>query len=1063
MTRDADSTFTLINTKLLSTTTTNGNDEGNYNAGALVLQNSTLTYSAALVNTGSIQLDLTSLLTAPAFTGNGKFIIDVTGIGLEPVTIVKGNFSGFNGTIELINEDNATYKITEEGIVVYRKLLGEGTEANPYLINDLMDLQFFRNSVNAGEEKYNAKGVYVALNADIDLNSSSVVTFGLSRLSNLWTPIGTDSTPFKGIFDGQGHTISNLNVSVETRAGLFGEIAGATIKNVNIHNVSLEAVSYLGSIVGMGYTGRIENCHVSGNVAIEGNYMVGGISGHGYATIVDCSVIANDKTTDFIRATHDGGKNEGDNVGGIVGHSAENVDITNCTVKNVTISGTRKVAGITGITSMSSEVTGCTVENVIVETNATVEYANDNLKTMSIGGIVGQYQASGSNGSVAGSTVSGLEFRNLNNVTVSAGSLIGGMRGTTVVLPPSAEIATDGAMVSNVTGDTNSFFVVAEVNGVRYTSLQDAINMVNAGEVITLLDDIVVINPAYGQNAININRAVSFTIDLNNHTLSADAGNSVVRFNITDSGATSNVTVTIKNGTVISGDNTWCALMAAGISSDVKAIFNLEDLEVYNSKPGDLGIKAWANSVINAKNVNVHSTNGAGGFYALGGEIVLDNCTVVQEGLYTAPYLSMAVAVSNGGKLTVNSGTYSATPTSASEGYNQGSSHGSWVAGVMSSGGTLVINGGTFTNGNFGEDELATAARGLLFVDCYGKLEINGGTFNALKGVVDYQNNLGVAAGNPVVTINGGTYTSVLVDSFDSVKLFSSYVNLNGRLYIQYNADEYTIELEEATNAVAKIGMEGFLTLQDAFAAAGDNDTITLLSDITLDTKSYTIPDGVSVTLDMNGKTIDVVDNRTAGNYELFYIYGELTVTGNGTINLSSTTNREWNAMSTIFHNRGGVLTIENGTYTNNGITAMAYVIDNSANYYGDAVTNILDGTLYSSYIAIRNRMEENSHGASGIAILNVSGGSIDALKRAIWAQASSTSLTSPATGIINITGGEVGFIQTAYSAGSTALTTISGGIVDKFEGKVNELKVNGGTVNDVTILTTSGEVVPYS
>ena len=90
----------------------------------------------------------------------------------------------------------------------------------------------------------------------------------------------------------------------------------------------------------------------------------------------------------------------------------------------------------------------------------------------------------------------------------------------------------------------------------------------------------------------------------------------------------------------------------------------------------------------------------------------------------------------------------------------------------------------------------------------------------------------------------------------------------------------------------------------------------------------------------MNVKKIAVADNAAA-NYELFYIYGGIIVTGNGTIELSSTNNREWKAMSVIFHNRGGVLTIENGTFTNLGGTDMAWVVDNSGNHYGDATTNI--------------------------------------------------------------------------------------------------------------------------
>ena len=190
------------------------------------------------------------------------------------------------------------------------------------------------------------------------------------------------------------------------------------------------------------------------------------------------------------------------------------------------------------------------------------------------------------------------------------------------------------------------------------------------------------------------------------------------------------------------------------------------------------------------------------------------------------------------------------------------------------------------------------------------------------------------------------------------------------------------------------------------------------------------------------------------------------SVTGNGTIELTSTSNdTSWAKSSTIFHNRGGVLTVENGTYKHLGGTCMAFVIDNSANSFGDATTTIKGGALDSTYIAIRNRMEyEGGNGnANGIATLNVAGGTITGASRAIWAQASSASVTSPARGEINVTGGEIGLIDTARSAGATSMTTISGGKVSAFKGEIGELTVENGTLENVTILDASGAAVDYA
>lgn len=230
------------------------------------------------------------------------------------------------------------------------------------------------------------------------------------------------------------------------------------------------------------------------------------------------------------------------------------------------------------------------------------------------------------------------------------------------------------------------------------------------------------------------------------------------------------------------------------------------------------------------------------------------------------------------------------------------------------------------------------------------------------------------------------------------------------------------------TNYVAQIGDTKYATLAEALAAAKNGDTVELLADIEIDTETYTIADGVSITLDMNGKKITVTDKATV-NYELFYIYGGLTVTGEGTIELASTTNRGWNAMSAIFHNRGGVLTIENGTFKNLGGTDMAWVVDNSGNSYGDAKTTVNGGTLASSYIAIRNRMDTYgaNGGGNGVAHLVVNGGELSG-KYAIWGHVSSKG----AKGLIEIADGTFIGTSAAILVGEDntgdVKTAISGG-----------------------------------
>ena len=106
-----------------------------------------------------------------------------------------------------------------------------------------------------------------------------------------------------------------------------------------------------------------------------------------------------------------------------------------------------------------------------------------------------------------------------------------------------------------------------------------------------------------------------------------------------------------------------------------------------------------------------------------------------------------------------------------------------------------------------------------------------------------------------------------------------------------------------AEGEVAQIGETKYATLQAAVDAAKSGDTIELIADTTV-TANIDIPSGITLTLDMNEKTITtdpVNEERT------FDIYGDMTVTGNGKITCTS-----WGVFDV---KDGGSLTIENGSY----------------------------------------------------------------------------------------------------------------------------------------------------
>lgn len=274
---------------------------------------------------------------------------------------------------------------------------------------------------------------------------------------------------------------------------------------------------------------------------------------------------------------------------------------------------------------------------------------------------------------------------------------------------------------------------------------------------------------------------------------------------------------------------------------------------------------------------------------------------------------------------------------------------------------------------------------------------------------------------------------------------------------------------------VAKIGDVSYASLAEAVNAAQDDETIVLLQDFNIESDLsnaakgvYNIAEGKSLTLDLGGYTITATDN-SKGNFILFYNYGELTVK-NGTINLTATINREWNAQSSIILNRGGVLTIESGSYVHNGGTDMAIAVDNSGNSFGDAYLTVAGGTIQSTYIAIRNRMADtslNGNPGNGEARITVTDGVIMGTKRGVWGQ-----ITNPSTnalGSIEITGGTIeggeDAIKLAADDADNIVVSISGTAVinGNISGDANDLasSITGGTfTTDVTAYCAEGFVI---
>lgn len=124
----------------------------------------------------------------------------------------------------------------------------------------------------------------IKLTADIDLGNQA------------WTPIGNgdSSFAFSGTFDGNGNTISGLNVPDTNAPGLFGCIIG-TVQNLIVKGNVTVGENADGGDYGEGggvvceNRGTVQNCGFYGSVIDETGYLfVGGVAGGGSGKVLNC-------------------------------------------------------------------------------------------------------------------------------------------------------------------------------------------------------------------------------------------------------------------------------------------------------------------------------------------------------------------------------------------------------------------------------------------------------------------------------------------------------------------------------------------------------------------------------------------------------------------------------------------------------------------------------------------------------------------------------------------------------------------------------------------------------
>ena len=232
---------------------------------------------------------------------------------------------------------------------------GSGTEADPYIIETVAQLDAVRNKPSASYK----------LNADIEFIEADFAESGAFYNNGKgWVPIYN----FKGIFDGNGHVIRNIVInSADNNAGIFGECSiDSKISNLGIENGNIMSSGYAGGIAGVASGGVIENCYYSGT--ISGVY-AGGILGE----ISGDVIVRNCYNVGHVTSSSAGG--------GIVGFASEGV------IENCYSSGTIYGADVGGILGENGG-------NIIVKDCYNAGYVT-NYQSSAGGGIVGSIEKEG--------------------------------------------------------------------------------------------------------------------------------------------------------------------------------------------------------------------------------------------------------------------------------------------------------------------------------------------------------------------------------------------------------------------------------------------------------------------------------------------------------------------------------------------------------------------------------------------------------------------------------------------------------------------------------------------
>ncbi len=408
--------------------------------------------------------DVTFAWSVEHNTAIASDFIGVTSSGLE--TISAGDTIA---TISIYTSDDTISELTESFSLSITNITG-ATPSNLSARGSILDNDSIATVVDSNANglidlvtqeqlqnmRYNLAGTsYKTSASDAGAACEGGVCRGYELLANIalstnWQPIGSTSDSFRSRLQGNGYSITNLDINGENYLGLFAALAGATIDNLIVEVASIAGDSYVGALAGSAKNSHFTNVEIraastSSKLSATG-INIGGMLG----AIIDTTIINATSDLSIVVAGSNVGETIFNSVGGIVGSVlSSSISYAYSSSSVFASDGIAVVGGLVGAIfenskisyssasgSVSSRGNGNHVYGGLVgymSTNSDLSYSSASGSVTSsgnsnanYGGLVGWVVSS----DISHSSASGSVTSNGNNVQY--GGLVGGMSDTKI-------------------------------------------------------------------------------------------------------------------------------------------------------------------------------------------------------------------------------------------------------------------------------------------------------------------------------------------------------------------------------------------------------------------------------------------------------------------------------------------------------------------------------------------------------------------------------------------------------------------------------------------------------